>query len=98
MEALLKCLISRGMFSGEVAVRGESAYGAEFSMFAPSDFVEADLAQAATGPVEGWLCVEVLQREGPLMLIHLPCQTFENGQTITVRDSQVELRPRRETV
>ncbi len=98
MEALLRCQVSRGMFSGEVAVRGKTAYGAEFSLFVPDDFVEADLSATVTEAVNGWIRVEVLQREGALMLVRLPYQTFENGQTVTVRDSEVEIRPRRETV
>ena len=37
-------------------------------------------------------------REGALMLVRLPGQTFENGQTVTVRDSEIEIRPHREAV
>ena len=48
--------------------------------------------------MDGWLSVEVLDREDALLLVRLPGQTFENGQTVTVRDSQVDVRPRRETV
>ena len=33
---------SRGLFSNEVAVRGKTAYGTEFSMFVPKDFVDID--------------------------------------------------------
>ncbi len=39
MEAYFRCLISRGMFSNEVAVRGKTAYGEEFSLFAPKESV-----------------------------------------------------------
>ena len=98
MEALLRCQVSRGMFSREVAVRGKTAYGTEFSLFVSEDFVEADLSAAADEAVGGWLRVEVLAREGALTLVRLPGQTFENGQTVTVRDSEVEIRPRREAV
>ena len=98
MEVLLRCQVSRGMFSGEVAVRSKTAYGIEFSLFVAEEFVEADLSATADAAVEGWLRVEVLAREGALMLVRLPGQTFENGQTVTVRDSEVEIRPRREAV
>jgi hypothetical protein len=96
MEALLRCQISPGLFSGEVAVRCKAADGGEFSLFVPDDFVEHEAMDAS--PIEGWLCVEVLAREGALILVRLPGQTFENGQTVTVRDTQVELRPRHEKV
>jgi hypothetical protein len=98
MEAYLRCLISRGMFSGEVAVRGKTAYGTEFSLFVPEDFVEADHLTAEADAVEGWLRVVVLAREGALMLLRLPSETFENGRTVTVSDSEVEIRPRHEAV
>ena len=42
MEAFLRCLISRGMFSDEVAVRGTMADGKEYSLFAPKAFVEVE--------------------------------------------------------
>jgi hypothetical protein len=48
--------------------------------------------------VEGWLRVEVLMREGALILVRLPGEPFENSQNVTVRDSEVEIRPRHETV
>ncbi len=98
MEALLRCQISRGMFSGEVAVRGKTADGTEFSLLVPEDFAEADLSAAGGEPVGGSLRVEVLAREGALMLVRLPGQRFENGQTVTVRASEVETGPRREAV
>ncbi len=86
------------MFSGEVAVRGRSADGTEFSLFVSDYFVEFDQAIPTDSSVDGWLCVEVLAYEGPLLLVRLPGQTFENGQTVTVRDTEVEARSRRETV
>ncbi len=98
MDAMLRCQVSPGMFSGEVAVRGQAADGTEFSLFVSDDFVEYDQTIPADGSVKGWLCVDVLAREGALLLVRLPGQTFENGQTVTVRDTEVEARPRRETV
>ncbi len=98
MEALLRCQVNRGMFSGELAVRGKTAGGSEFSLFVPEDFVEANRPATGDQTVDGWLRVDVLAREGALILVRLPGQTFENGQTVTVRDDQVELPAHREAV
>jgi hypothetical protein len=81
------------MFCGEVAVRGITADGVEFSLFVSKDFVESDSPIGDSEPVAGWLLVEVLDQEGDLVLVRLPGQVFENGQTVTVRDSLVERRP-----
>ena len=97
MDSLLRCQVSPGMFSGEVAVRGRTADGTEFSLFVPDDFVEYDPPVIAGEPVDGRLCVEILDSDCGLLLVRLPGQTFENGQTVTVRDSEVERRPCRET-
>ena len=86
------------MFSNEVAVRGKTAFETEFSLFVPKDFVDIDESVPDVGAVEGWLRVEVLTREGALMLVRLPGEPFENGRNVTVRDSEVEIRPRHETV
>jgi hypothetical protein len=98
METSLRCQVSPGMFSGEVAVRCVAADGAEFSLFVSDDFVEFGAPVGESRPVEGWLRVEAVEREGDLLLVRLPGQAFENGQMITVRDSQLESRPRREAV
>jgi hypothetical protein len=98
MDALLRCQVSPGLFNGEVAVRGETADGTEFSLFVSDDLVEYDLPVDAACSVDGWLYADVLDRKADLLLVQLPGQTFENGRTITVRDSQVEYRPRREMV
>lgn len=97
MDTFLRCLVSPGLFRGEVAVRAVTADGTEFSLFVPDRFVEYEALPSEGGHIEGWLDVEVLAREGALMLVRLPGQTFENGQTVTVRDSQVERHPRRQT-
>ena len=98
MEALLRCYVSPGMFSGEAAVRGKTAGGSKFSLFVSEAFVEPNLSAAGDQTVEGWVRVEVIAREGALILVRLPGQTFENGQTVTVRDDQVEIRAHREAV
>jgi len=98
MEAFLRCKVSPGMFSGEVAVRGQTAAGVEFSLFVPDHLVEYDGIILARNSTDGWLCVEELAREGGLILVRLPGQTFENGQTVTVRETEIEIRHRCETV
>ena len=98
MDAFLRCQLSPGMFREEVAVCGKTAEGAEFSLFVPEEFTECDGTVADSGPVDGWVRVEILAQDGRLMLVRLPGQTFENGQTVTVQGSEVEQRPRREAV
>lgn len=98
MDDFLRCRVGPGLFSGEFAVRGAAADGAEFSLFVADDFVECDSPVTGSGPVDGWLRVEVLAREAGLMLVRLPGQTFENGQTVTVRESEIEHRAGREPV
>jgi hypothetical protein len=98
MDALLRCQVSPGLFSGEVAVRGETADGTGFSLFVSDDFVEYDPSVDTASPVAGWLYAEVLDRKADMVLVQLPSQTFENGRTITVRDSQIEYRQHREKV
>ncbi len=98
MDASLRCQVSPGMFSGEVAVRGIAADGAEFSLFVSDEFVESETPVHGDGPVDGWLLVELLDRKNDLVLVRLPGQAFENGQTVTVRNSHVERRPWRQAV
>jgi hypothetical protein len=84
MEAYLICDIAEGMFSDECSVSGEDAFGEGFSLFSSHDFVF--LQDTSHSRV---LLVEVLQKEGDLVLIRLPSGTFENGSTITVRQDQL---------
>ena len=86
----LKCEISEGQFTGEYAVSGETFDGDGYSLFCPEEFVEGD---PAIGGEAGWIKVDVLAREGDLLLVKLPQRTLENGTTITVKSSQVEMRP-----
>ncbi len=91
MDALLQCQVSPGMFKGEVAVRGISADGTEFSLFVSDEYVECRDKLQTEVFCEGRLRVQVLDREGPLVLVRLPGQTFENGRTVAVSDSMVEV-------
>lgn len=98
MSPFLRCRVSSGMFSNEVTIRGAAADGTEFSLFVEEEFVECGQPVGEGALTTGWLAVEELAREGNLVLVRLPGQTFENGQTVTVRDSQLEYRPHRERV
>jgi hypothetical protein len=91
MDAFLRCQLSLGMFQGEYAVRGKTAEETEFSLFVPEEFVECD-SPVSDGAIDGWLRVNVLAQANHLMLVRLPGQAFENGRTVTVRESEIERR------
>ncbi|HET6881551.1 MAG TPA: hypothetical protein VFI31_15415 [Pirellulales bacterium] len=92
MEAWLLCEVSTGQFSTEAAVRGKNSSGKEFSLFAPIQDVRS---RGALGDEweEGSLRVEVLEAQNGYHLVYLPSQTFESGQTVTVRSTQLERSP-----
>ena len=96
MDTFLRCQLSPGMFSVEAAVRGTAADGTEFSLFVPRDFIECDQPISDSSSIDGWLRVKILDQADDLTLVRLPGQAFENGETVTVKDSEVEQRPRRE--
>lgn len=82
----LKCRASAGQFQKELAVSGQDRAGNGFSMFVDRDLVVGESEHAL-------LKVIGLASEGELVLVRLPGRTFENGQTITVRRSQLEQEP-----
>jgi len=87
----LNCKISSGQFTGEFAVRGEMFNAKEFSLFAPKKDLKFDEEPVKKGKtVEGSISVTKLQAKDDLVLVALPQPTFENGQTITVKSSQVK--------
>jgi hypothetical protein len=98
MDTLLRCQVSRGLFSGEVAIRGKCADGTDFSLFVPDEYVDCKSQDIGDRMVDGWVVVDVLQTKGPLLLLRLPGESFENGRTILVEDSQIEKRSFREKV
>lgn len=75
----LKCIVTDGQFQSEKAVRGEDHAGRGFSFFADKKCVS---------PSGDSVKVIILAEESERVLVKLPGQTFENGQTITVARSQ----------
>jgi hypothetical protein len=84
--ALLHCSISSGQFPNEYAVSGTQHDGTGFSLFVSKDLVRNVNNTNHTGLVE----VEQIDRKGELVLVRLPAQTFENGQYITVKASDLQ--------
>jgi hypothetical protein len=89
MNTYLSCDVGNGQLGGEWAVRGRVYAGGEFSLFAPSEFVETEECPPVDGWGRGWLRVEVLDEDDRRVLVKLPRQAFENGQTITVGRKQI---------
>jgi hypothetical protein len=88
-QAWLEASVSPGQFPGEYAVSGRQHDGRTFSLFAPADKVR----EARPGEGQSRVLVEIIDRKGDLYLVRLPAQTFENGQHVTVRASQLEHTP-----
>jgi hypothetical protein len=90
----LRCKVSPGQFSNEMAVGGRRANGEEFSLFAPRDKVWVrPLASEAGAPQEGLLEVVPIEREGKRVLIRLPGQALESagsGTYETVKAADLE--------
>ena len=89
MNTYLSCNVGKGQFRGEWAIRGKVYAGGEFSLFAPSEFVQNEDGPPVNGCSHGWLRVEVLDADDRRVLVKLPRQAFENGQTITVGREQI---------
>jgi hypothetical protein len=81
----LSCSISPGQFPTEYAVAGTQHNGEGFSLFAPREFIVPPKEQEGLGLVR----VDVIDQKGDLVLIRLPAQTFENGQYVTVKVSDL---------
>ena len=89
MKTRLSCKISKGQFTGEVAVQGKLFNSEEFSLFAPRECVEYNSEPIGDTYVDGSIYVEVLDNKDDLVLVSLPKPAFENGQTITVKKNQL---------
>lgn len=89
MRKRLLCKISKGQFSGEVAVQGKLYNSEDFSLFAPIECVEFDSELSESSYVDGSISVDVLDNKDDLVLVSLPQPAFENGQTITVKKEQL---------
>jgi hypothetical protein len=79
-----------GQFSSEFAVVVASFSGEEFSLFASQDDVRADREPSDDEPVDGWLKVKVLERDGDHVLIQ---RALDFGRLIIV--PQAGARPER---
>jgi hypothetical protein len=96
MFAEIHCQLYPGQFSSEFAVVVASFSGREFSLFAARDDVRSEGQPSEDQPVEGWLRVKVLEREGDHVLVQLPQSTIENGPYLAVGHD--EIRPIPEAV
>ena len=77
----------------------ESFNGRAFSLFASQDDVRSDCEPTSPDePVEGWLRVKVLKREGDNVLVQLPQSTIENGSYLALRRDAVRAVPEVTTV
>jgi hypothetical protein len=89
MKTWLKCTIFPGQFTGEYAVQGKLFDGTGFSLFAEKEDLKFSGEPTFDKPIEGWISIELGPKKDDLLLVTLPQATFENGQTITVKTSQV---------
>ena len=92
-QAWLCCTISPGQFSGEYAVEGEMFDGEGFSLFANEEHLECKRFPLESERASAWIQVQVLEQDRGLMLVRLPSQTLENGQTVTVAATSVKFSP-----
>lgn len=97
MEYWLRGRVYPGQFSVEFAVVVRQSDGTEVSLFVPQDFVEVEGIPASNHPLLGRLRVALVDKQGDLALVHLPRQTLENGEYITVQANELEARPQRQT-
>jgi len=90
METWLDCTVYPGLFDDEFAVAGQLFDGTGFSLFAEKEDVRYDEEPTQEKPIKGSIRVIPFGPEkNNLLLVTLPKPTFENGQTITVKTSQV---------
>ena len=92
MEQWLDCTISLGEFTGGYAVKGQLSDGTGFSLFAEKNDIKFSEEPAAGKSINGAIRVLSGLSKDDLVLVTLPRPTFENGQTITVKKSQIKPR------
>jgi hypothetical protein len=85
----LLCSVTLGQFPSEYAISGVQYNGRSFSLFAPRETVLLTAPDKAEGLVE----VQVMDNKEDLVLVRLPAHTFENGQYVTVRASELQEAP-----
>lgn len=90
MTKWLDCEITQGQFTGEYAVKARMFDETEFSLFVPKNYLIFSEEPSLDKPVNGMISVYVTDQKDDLVLINLPRPTFENGRSITVKESQLK--------
>ncbi len=90
MTKWLGCEISQGQFTGEYAVTARMFDDTEFSLFVPKDCLDFSEEPSVNKSVSGMISVSVAAKKDDLVLVNLPRPTFENGRSITVKESQLK--------
>lgn len=90
MTKWLDCEITQGQFTGEYAVKARMFDETEFSLFVPKNYLIFSEEPSLDKPVNGMISVSVTDQKDDLVLINLPRPTFENGRSITVKESQLK--------
>lgn len=93
MAQWLRCEASPGQFPRELAITGNTSSGAVFSLFMPENRVICSQPPSEGKSVEAWLRVDIVDRQGSLLVVLLPRQTMETGQFITVNEDQLRREP-----
>jgi hypothetical protein len=96
MQVFLKCLVGKGLFTGEYAVQGIAADGTGFSLFVADEYLDGELPTTDDCNVDGWIAIDIIERKGDLALVRLPGETFENGRFVTVNCQEIRKRCCRE--
>ena len=96
MESWLTCRVGLGQFSSEFSVEAERHDGSRFSLFAPIEDVEVERTPNADESLPGLLQVNVMRKDSDRVLVRLPREAFEAGYYVTVRPSDLQMRPARQ--
>lgn len=89
MDAWLDCEIGPGQFPGEVSVRGETADGKKFSLFADAARVRVPVPVRDVS-VPGRIRVRIVATNATQRLVRLPAESFEMGLFVTVQAAQLQ--------
>jgi hypothetical protein len=90
MTKWLDCEISQGQFTGEYAVKARMFDNTEFSLFVPKECLEFSEEPPMNKSVSGKIAVSIAAQKNDLVMIDLPRPTFENGRSVTVKESQLK--------
>ncbi len=90
MTKWLDCEIAQGQFTGEYAVKARMFDETEFSLFVPKNCLKFSEEPSLDKHVSGMISVSVTDQKDDLVLVNLPRPTFENGRSITVKQSQLK--------